>query len=244
MHQNQWVNPINWRDRLPREIAIMRRLDEQGGSENNMHRYYGHRIDAGARRYRIYTEVCDLGNLENALQWYSRQWRRRRHLFKWSRWLKTRPQVEEARANREEYSPGALDTIVQDTMNEVWQEYEEAKRQNPEKHEGLEFDDMSDIEEWRNDELGETLPPVIPEAFLWHVFDQLAGAALILQKGAEPFVGEKKWKEIVHKDMHTRNIFLKPAVEGFFGSNSEPDPRHPEEGSFARFKKSEVSRPD
>ena len=86
---------------------------------------------------------------------------------------------------------------------------------NPDDHHGKEFDDMSGIQEWHNDELG-SLPLVIPEAFLWHVFAQLAGAALVMQRGAGPFVGEKKWKEIIHKDMHTGNTFIKPTVEGFF----------------------------
>lgn len=27
-------------------------------------------------------------------------------------------------------------------------------------------------------------------------------------------IGKKKWKEILHKDMHTGDVFAKPAVEG------------------------------
>ncbi|KAJ4317772.1 hypothetical protein N0V94_004770 [Neodidymelliopsis sp. IMI 364377] len=234
IHQNAWINPINWRDQLPREIAILRRLDEQEGAENNIHRYFGHRIDAAARRYRVYNEVCDLGSLENLLQWYSRLWRRRRNHF---RWLQAHPITEQPQDEDEPVSPGGKESALRDTRAEKYQEYLDDKRKDPEHHVDKEFDDMSGLDQFCSDEFDENLPPVIPEAFLWQVFDQLAGAALIMQRGANPLVGRKKWKEIVHKDLHTRNIFVKPTEEGFFGRDPKPDPRALSD-SFAKFKKS------
>jgi ubiquitin C-terminal hydrolase len=68
-----WVNPINWRDQLPREIAIQRRLHERHGHEHHVHHYYGHRIAFWQRQYRLYNEVCDLGSLMDAMDWYSRK---------------------------------------------------------------------------------------------------------------------------------------------------------------------------
>jgi hypothetical protein len=132
------------------------------------------------------------------------------------------------------------ESALRDARADKYQEYLEIKDQDPEHHRDKEFDDMSGLDQFYSDEFDENLPPVIPEAFLWQVFDQLAGAALIMQRGADPLVGRKKWKEIVHKDLHTRNIFVKPTEEGFFGRDPEPDPRALSNG-FAKFKKSEVS---
>ncbi|KAF9692864.1 hypothetical protein EKO04_009106 [Ascochyta lentis] len=235
VHQDKWINPINWRDHLPREIAILRRLDEQKGYNNNLHRYYGHRIDPWKRRYRVYNEVCDLGVLDNALQHYSRPWRRRHNKY---RWLKAHPEIEAARRNPHGLSPEEMDSDVQDTRTETWIEYLEAKAQDPEHHKDKQFDDLSDIEDWNGEELDEVLPDVIPEAFLWQVFDQLVGAALVMQRGAVPFVGDKKWKEIVHSDMHFGNIFVKPGKEGAYGSQRMRDPRGAKDG-MAVFSKSE-----
>lgn len=79
---------------------------------------------------------------------------------------------------------------------------------------------------------------VIPEAFLWHVFDRLANAALIMHRGGQPLLGDREWSEIVHKDLHLGNIFLKPAEERSDGSESEPDR---DEDGFVEFSKTQVS---
>lgn len=216
----------------------MRRLKNQEGDTNNIHRYFGHRIDMHQRRYRVYTEVCDLGNIEGALEHYSRLWRRRRNMYKWSNYVERQPEIQQARDNPENLPEESVEEDVRDTKREIVERVQEA----PENHSDREFGDMSDLEDWFDDELEDHLPEVIPEAFLWHVFDQLVDAALIMQRGANPFVpmaGEEKWKEIVHRDMHTGNIFVKPNEEGFFGNNERPDPKRTRERSSATFTKSE-----
>ena len=235
-----WVDPVNWRDRLPREIAIMRRLEKQGGHHHNIHRYFGHRIDMYKRRYRIYTEVCDLNNVASALEWYSRQWRRRRHMFKWQQWVDIQPEILEAKRNRGGYSPGTVVDDVRETKTEILEKIQSAEGSV---YRGKDFSEMSGIEDWYQDDLPNDVPLVIPEAFLWHVFDQLVDAALILHRGAEPLIGENKWKEIVHKDMHTGNIFMKPKAEGVFGVELEQERKDSQRKRFATMKKSEVSRP-
>lgn len=74
----------------------------------------------------------------------------------------------------------------------------------------------------------------------WHVFDQLVDAALIMQRGGDPFVdlpNAERCKEIVHKDLHLDNIFVKPLQEGFLGNDSQLDDRSPGKRSLATFPK-------
>lgn len=128
---------------------------------------------------------------------------------------------------------------VYDTMIEVWRKYMEERDEDPENHKDKEFDSLIDLEQCATEEISEELPEVIPEAFLWQVFDQLVGAALVMQKGATPFVGETKWKEIVHRDIHFGNLFVKPCDEGVYGSDRTADSQRPGDG-IARSTKTEV----
>lgn len=234
---DRWIHPIYWRDRLPREIAILRRLDEQQGYENSINRYHGHHISAHQRRYRVYNEVCDLGDLGDALDWYRKQWERRRNKF---RWLDTHPEIERA---REEGNHDFANWLNQ----EAWDEYITAmndRLDGRDNNSGIEFDEMSGIDKWHGEEVGSALPDVIPEAFLWQVFDQLVGACLIMQRGANPVIGPKAWKEIVHKDIHLGNVLLKPAGRAdSFGERLIGDDADAREPGFcyARFTKSNVS---
>lgn len=76
----EWTDPINWRDRLPRDIAVQRRLHEQGGHEN-IHAFKGHRLSMPQQRYRVYNEICDKGTYARAFEYYSRQWEARREQY-------------------------------------------------------------------------------------------------------------------------------------------------------------------
>lgn len=63
-----------------------------------------------------------------------------------------------------------------------------------------------------------------------------------MKDGGNPLVpleNGEKWKEIVHKDLHPSNIFVKPHEQGFLGNGSYTDPRKPQKSSFATSKKSE-----
>lgn len=161
-------------------------------------------------------------------------------MFKWQQWVDVQPEILEAKRNRGGYSPGTVADDVRETKTEILEKIQSAEGSV---YRGKDFSEMSGIEDWYQDDLPNDVPLVIPEAFLWHVFDQLVDAALILHRGAEPLIGENKWKEIVHKDMHTGNIFMKPKADGVFGVELEEERKDSQRKRFATMKKSEVSRP-
>lgn len=63
-----WIEPVAWRDRLPRDIAIQERLRAQ--NHNNIHRYRGYRLNMQQRRYRVYNDVCEYLNFWWMLPYY------------------------------------------------------------------------------------------------------------------------------------------------------------------------------
>lgn len=144
------------------------------------------------RRYRVYTEVCDLGNIEGALEHYSRKWRQRRHLHKWQIHLAHHPSVLGAHQNSRGTSPATAEAAIQDAKRGVFERMLNAKENGVTDRPAIEYENMSDIEDWHDDEISDTLPEVIPEAFLWHVFDQLAGAVLVMHEGGNPYVGAER----------------------------------------------------
>lgn len=234
---------MNWRDQLPREIGIIRRLHQQEGYAHSLHRYEGHRIDTNRRRYRIYNEVCDFGNIACALDYYRRPWQ-----FRWAQyvWLKEHPKIREAMEKTVDVEFGVLDAEaiednVHETRLEEWQKYD-IERPVLLDYRGEELDDMGciDLELVAMESISKKLPETIPEAFLWQVFDQLADAALLMQRGAEPLLGEKQWKEIVHGDVHLGNIFVKPNKNGSYGTTRDADSKSAE-NKHATFARSQVS---
>ncbi|KAF9692816.1 hypothetical protein EKO04_009107 [Ascochyta lentis] len=66
-----WRDPKNWRDRLPREIAIHRRLESRRSAETEACRhivkYRGHRLLMSRRRFRLYTDYASGGDLQVAM---------------------------------------------------------------------------------------------------------------------------------------------------------------------------------
>lgn len=66
-----WRDPKYWRDRLPKEIAIHRRIESRREIEpdacRNIIRYRGHRMLMSKRRYRLYTDYASGGDLLNAM---------------------------------------------------------------------------------------------------------------------------------------------------------------------------------
>lgn len=75
-----WTNPVSWRDNLPREIAIQKRVDDQGGLPS-IHKFWGYRLSMPQKSYRLYNDLCDLGDFGHAFEYYSKQWRMRRILY-------------------------------------------------------------------------------------------------------------------------------------------------------------------
>ncbi|KAI7706303.1 hypothetical protein KC353_g12332, partial [Hortaea werneckii] len=59
------------------------------------------------------------------------------------------------------------------------------------------------------------LPPWIPEPFIWSVFESLATAGLLMEKGElDAHPGEPHWwEEIIHRDFKLSNIFLGENLE-------------------------------
>jgi hypothetical protein len=152
------------------------------------------------------------------------------------RWLKDHPTKAAAEVN---LSPEADEIRVDD------EEYGELYFPVPEKDSGPDphYEDikhMSDVEDWHNDDIPEELHDVIPEAFLWTVFDQLVDAFIILGTGGGGGGAEyEEWDEIVHKDVHLQNVFVKRA-EGAKGvpraaTSKETDHR------LVRFEANEVN---
>lgn len=226
-----WTSPFFWRDQLPRELAINIRLDEQDAYEHSIHRYFGHRLDMPKRRYRVYNEVCEFGNLLDVLDTYSTGWRRRWDVF---RWLETHPNINMVKSASQNLSRPQREKAMKEVHAEQWREYMKArdtrsdtpgahglalpgkKDADRESRTSIEFDAMSVIQERGEEgiELDEKLPDVIPEGFLWHVFRQLVNAVSVMHEGTEHAKESGTWKEIVHRDIHLMNIFVKPAKNG------------------------------
>lgn len=121
-----WIDMFKWRDRLPMDIAIQQRLEQQG-SHPNIHEYRGYRLSMRQRKCQVYNEFCEYDNLATVLGHYFQRW-------------------------------GALNR---------------------------------------------------------------------LEKGADPPVDMgpgKDWRPIVHSDMHSGNIFVKPPLEGGGGKVIRPNP--------------------
>jgi hypothetical protein len=101
------------------------------------------------------------------------------------------------------------------------EEYAHAQEDLPGDSDNESYAAMSDIDVWHDEGLPADEPEVIPEWFLWKVFDQLVDAYTMLGVGRvstgrnEEELGadkEEGWDEIVHRDGHLMNIFVKPAV--------------------------------
>jgi hypothetical protein len=75
------------------------------------------------------------------------------------------------------------------------------------------FDKMEDIEERAGLPLESQRPSVIPEDFLWHVFEPLVDALTILHQGNKTVSEGKPWREIVRGDIHCANIFIRPGED-------------------------------
>lgn len=139
----------------------------------------------------------------DALDWYSRQWGRRRNIFRWIEARAATPLAEITLGDEDD------DTAQ---VNVVGQDPSSVPNMD-------EFHEMPDFEE-----IPEELPEVIPEAFLWTVFDQLVDAFAILGNGGDNKAKDEKWKEIVHSDVHLQNIFVKKH-ENATGNPLPPDPK-------------------
>jgi serine/threonine protein kinase len=261
LDRESWTSPFSWRDYLPMELAVHVRLHEQAAHEQGIHRYSGHRLDMPRRRYRVYNDVCEFGDLYTALGEYSKRWRRRRDAFKW---LEAHPEIARARevaqnrVNEGRMTPRDADSYTRQMEERQWTEYVNARlvrnglssnvivpRETTEQAEAREFrtskdfDDMTIIVEEGTIgmELSAWPPgPVIPEDFLWHIFRQLVEAITVMHQGNGHLFNGKEWKEIVHCDIHGTNIFVK-LVEGGEGtalSLSGSNERKFEERTFTR----------
>lgn len=240
----RWIGPIFWRDKLPMELAIQTRLERRKAHEHHVHRYHGHRIDVKKRRFRVFNKVCDMGDICQSLVWYSRWWRRRRNMF---RWQNSHPEIRNTlRARGDIPASGILDANQQEqdwkAVND-WAWYAFRKKQFlkagkpvyatvngelPPPTSALfdEYENMSEFDDWRDDPLPVDLSEVIPEWFLWIVFDQLVDAFTMLGSGR---INEEDddvdWNEIVHRDGHLGNVFVKPA-DGAVGKEISKEDGH------------------
>ena len=147
------------------------------------------------------------------------------------------------KANEGGLSPDTLEAFERDARQRLYVRMMEIFQRNPQDPRCRGFVNLSD-HELRECALEERDPAsidVTPEAFLWHVFDRLANAALVMHRGGLPFLGEREWREIVHKDLHLGNILLKPAEEGSDESELGPNRPPKDQDGFIEFPKTQVS---
>jgi hypothetical protein len=188
----------------------------------------------------------------DAMDWYSRAWRRRSNMFKW---IEAHPELQTAMNDRDE-GKGSDSAVARErriawkrlTRDARWlkkhpaqaaaedassPEAEEIRIDDedfgevtiplptPEKNAARDpaygyVKDMSDIEDWHDDDIPLELHEVIPEAFIWTVFDQLIDAFIVMGTGGGGGAEYEEWHEIVHKDVHLQNILVK-RFEGAHG---------------------------
>jgi hypothetical protein len=73
IERERWDHPWYWRDQLPQDIAIQERLKRQNGRDT-VHKYQGYRLNMADRRYRLYNEYCEYGDLRSYLRYYYEAW--------------------------------------------------------------------------------------------------------------------------------------------------------------------------
>jgi hypothetical protein len=68
-YELMWNNPEEWRNKLPREIEMHRRIDgsRTANSHLNVIQHRGHRLMMTERRYRLYLDLCDGGGLDDSM---------------------------------------------------------------------------------------------------------------------------------------------------------------------------------
>ena len=154
-------------------------------------------------------------------------------------------ELQRLKTNDRDLGPDALETSERQLRERLYSRMVDIYRVNPQDPRCENFANLSDTElkECALEDQGHDSLDVIPEAFLWHVFDQLVNAALVMHRGAVPLVGEGPWKEIVHKDLHLGNILLKPKAAEQTSDGSEPRHDRPlkSEKNCIKFAKTEVS---
>ncbi|KAF2845638.1 hypothetical protein T440DRAFT_522521 [Plenodomus tracheiphilus IPT5] len=236
------VSPIYWRDQLPREIAVQIRLDEVQAYDHNVHQYYGHRINLRNSRYRIFNEYCCLGAMDDVMRWYSMGWCVRRNLYQWRQMrlpegpnrIRAFDAYREYKARGDGATPVMFTPDESDSNHESVERWQANLKANYDKMDAL--DNLEVYHDWEHD----VVPEVIPESFIWKVFDKLADAYLMLHQGqADPVADwelpedagasaedrELHWQEMIHQDGHFGNIFMK-YIDGAHGEVDEGDENH------------------
>lgn len=176
----RWISPVHWRDRLPTDIAVQKRLEDQGG-HINIAKYRGYRLNMMQRKYRLYNNVSDFKSVASALSYYSKMWSVRRL------WAAYRMDEE------------GDDPVDADQWEDLFNKVLGMPRT---------FEFIRKTEEFpvTLEEIA-----VIPEAFLWRVFQQLVEACTFLRDGAgRQMQIDREWRPILHRDLHLHKVFLQP----------------------------------
>ncbi|KAF2867763.1 hypothetical protein BDV95DRAFT_646830 [Massariosphaeria phaeospora] len=71
-----FTSPLHWRDRLILDIAMQERISLQGGHPNII-KYRGHRMNMSQWTYRLYSQFCEYGDLNQLLSTYLKPWHKR-----------------------------------------------------------------------------------------------------------------------------------------------------------------------
>jgi hypothetical protein len=159
--------------------------------------------------------------------------------------VESHPELKELINSKEERDPANMDADENDLRRRLYNRMSALIDYDSDDPRCNKFSHLSEfhLRECAMRDHGHDRLDVIPEAFLWHVFDQLVNAALVMHRGAVPLVGEGPWKEIVHKDLHLGNILLKPKAAEQTSDGSEPRHDRPlkSEKNSIKFVKTEVS---
>ncbi|CAO2652088.1 Nn.00g003710.m01.CDS01 [Neocucurbitaria sp. VM-36] len=196
VRRREWRDPVQWRDRLPREIRIHQLVDANRPpamdlrGHRNLARHLGYRLMMEQRRYRLYLNFYAGGDLYEAFKG---------HFGMWKEELRTKWAIQKRKSEK----------------------HEKRMKSNKESASGRRPFEESEENEKDDEELEEpTLETleVIPERFIWHVFSQLIDACEVLQAGglAPAAAADVAGKPITHLDIGLRNVFLDPSIGNNF----------------------------
>jgi hypothetical protein len=73
-----WKDPFQWRNQLPREVAIHQLIDhnriDNDLADRHLIEHRGHRLMMSKRKFRLYLEFCSGGNLYSATAQLFDEW--------------------------------------------------------------------------------------------------------------------------------------------------------------------------
>jgi hypothetical protein len=194
--KNFWRDPLYWRNQKPQEIRMHQLVDQERGKaeargHENLIEHQGYRLMMTQRRYRLFLNYYEGGDLYQAIRQHFED---HRHLY-----IMVPPYDPEAELDIELYAQLAGMTPID--------------------HDRYQWDDVNQCYRDTNfeDDDSRGLPPIISESFIWRVVSSLVTACQVLHFGSASQGQEQAtvpgWKSITHRDITLPNIFMHPSAE-------------------------------